>query len=291
MFEKSPRLEIKKESDEIVIEEIAELERPMEVLIDKIGDRIETGEYGLVLGIDASGRVPALIIGEFIKDVYEKKGNEGPRILFLAGAGSIDDPIKPSLRKFKKKKIDEWVKHNGLDEKFNRRVLIVDDTMIDGTSVKPIVEILRKMNIKVDIAVVGAQVGPGISKALDADVFEGEYYVHKGMYSRKNFVPSIWGRKDISGVTKDKNKLFSEPTKTSDKELEEIKKNWKFFSREYDWDAFTEDQEKRMFRDWNRWTSTEDKIQKTINLARHDIHILVERLRKQYESQKQENEK
>ena len=281
-------LEIKKESNEIVIEEIAELEHPLEVLIGKIRDRIEAGEYGLVLGIDSSGRAPALIMGEFIKKVYEKKGDESPQISFLAGAGSIDDPIKSSLRKFKKKKIEEWAKYNGLDERFNKKVLVVDDTIIDGTSIKPIIEVLRKMNIEVDVAVVGSQASRGIGDVLDADVFEGEYYVHKGMYTRKNFVPSIWGRKDISGVIKDKNKLFSEPTKTSDKELEEINRGWEFFSREYDWDAFTKDPERRMFRNWNRWTSTEDKIQKTINLARHDIHILVERLGERYESKQDE---
>lgn len=78
MTEKIQTTEIDQDRDqdrrEVVFEEVAELELPNKIIIEKIQSRIEAGEYGLIIGDDASGRIPTLILGNFIKKISEQKG-------------------------------------------------------------------------------------------------------------------------------------------------------------------------------------------------------------------------
>jgi len=47
--------------------EVAELEMSSKKIIEQIQDRIEREEYGIIIGDDASGRIPTLIIGGLIR--------------------------------------------------------------------------------------------------------------------------------------------------------------------------------------------------------------------------------
>ena len=79
-----PNLE-KSDEREVVFKEVAELELPIKIIIEKIRPRIENGEYGLIIGDDASGRIPTLILGNFIRKTSEQKGLDKPNIVFIPG--------------------------------------------------------------------------------------------------------------------------------------------------------------------------------------------------------------
>ena len=81
VIEKDEQVEIPKNS------EIDRLEKPMRVILEKIIGNIERGGYNLIIGADASGRIPTLAFSKLINHVYQKFGYQLPKTIFLAGAG------------------------------------------------------------------------------------------------------------------------------------------------------------------------------------------------------------
>lgn len=67
--------------------EIGRLEIPTTIILEKILGNIEKGEYNLIIGADASGRIPTLVFKKFIDYVYQKLGYPLAKTIFLAGAG------------------------------------------------------------------------------------------------------------------------------------------------------------------------------------------------------------
>ena len=98
-----------REGQVIVNPEIDRLEKPMEVILEKILPDIENGRYDLIIGIDASGRLPTLATNKFIKYIYQEKGYELPKTIFMAGAGmgwmGLEDNQISSALLLKKEKI------------------------------------------------------------------------------------------------------------------------------------------------------------------------------------------
>jgi len=115
------------EQSEIRHKEIAELEAPIFKIFKEILPTLEKGEYDLIIGIDASGRIPTLIIDKLVNYVYTKNSQEFPKTRFLAGSGSKEDA-------------EEYIKT--WDPR--KKVLIVEDTILTGTSVKFLTEVLNK---------------------------------------------------------------------------------------------------------------------------------------------------
>ncbi|KKT80934.1 MAG: hypothetical protein A3B99_03500 [Candidatus Yanofskybacteria bacterium RIFCSPHIGHO2_02_FULL_44_12b] len=74
----SPTIEKESSSEKterkVELKEIAELEEPIKKIIEKILPRIESGDYGLIVGDDSSGRIPARILEGFIKRICEANG-------------------------------------------------------------------------------------------------------------------------------------------------------------------------------------------------------------------------
>lgn len=64
---------------------IENLEYPIRDILEKMLPNIERGEYDLIIGIDASGRIPTIIMEKFIKHVYSKNRISLPDIRFMAG--------------------------------------------------------------------------------------------------------------------------------------------------------------------------------------------------------------
>src|SRR3989338_10918153 len=126
-----------KPKKEIVYQEVTELELPIKIRIEKIRTRIENGEYGLIIGDDASGRIPTLILGNFIKKVSEQKGLDKPNIIFIPG--KLKAPILNRDRMIKK--LEDHV--SGFGAKKDKRILIVTDTVLSGHSLKVLVGLLH----------------------------------------------------------------------------------------------------------------------------------------------------
>ena len=136
-------------------------------------------------------------------------------------------------------------------EKFGpRRVLIVEDTILKGSSISFMCEILKKMGIPFDVA--------SITSYNDRkEIKEARQYLGaENLYIGTEEGVGIYGSRQLSGVIKDKEQVFSKP-----------------YKREF----LDEDQQAN--------------IQRKINQARKDAGIVTGRIIDWYESKKAEDEK
>ena len=78
-------------SEEIKIPEIAELRKPMEKLLLDMRENIERGEYAVIFGDDASGRIPTLLFRKVLTASYEEHGFNVPQTLFFAGKRALSE--------------------------------------------------------------------------------------------------------------------------------------------------------------------------------------------------------
>src|SRR3989338_2608702 len=195
MSVETPTIEEEKTSGqtekEVELKEVAELEKP----IKKIKDRIERGEYGLIIGDDASGRIPTLILGNFIKKVSEQKGQERPNIIFIPG--KLSDFAYDSMGEFKIH-LEKWGFREG------KRILIVTDTILSGESLEILVKLIKRLGHDCDIATIGLE--RPISGMVERKLNLGITEIVSGKYKNKNdkkipHTPQIY-KSDYSGVSK-----------------------------------------------------------------------------------------
>lgn len=128
-----------------------ELIIPIQELLKNMRDSINKGEYGTIIGEDASARIPTLILNNVINDIYKENKFEPIQLMFIAGSSSglLDAFGKTSE---KQKKIEEYLLKY-LKNK-NKKVLISTEYIYHGDGLKPLVNALRENNISYDISTV-----------------------------------------------------------------------------------------------------------------------------------------
>jgi hypothetical protein len=127
-------------------EEVAEgIKASIEKILGQIKEQISQGEYSLILGDDCSGRIPAEIIYQTIKRVYEKKGYDKPRITF---ATSVRDDVKGEHSQL----IADHLKTHGYGSGGGEKALIVTESMTSGASVKVLTRAVEELGYRWDVA-------------------------------------------------------------------------------------------------------------------------------------------
>ena len=190
-----PTIEEDKNQDypkkEIKSEEVAELEVPIRRIIEKIKDRIDDGEYGLVIGDDVSGRIPALIIGNFIRKVAEQKGQEKPNIIFIPGKleqRKLKDILSRIIGKpTQKEELEGHIIKFGANK--DKRILIVTDTIQSGFSFKTLIDLLKRSGYNCDVATIGIE-DPLIGKKQRFDNLNGANII-SGVYRGGDFLRTL----------------------------------------------------------------------------------------------------
>jgi|GEM_PF-3101856 len=142
------------------VKEIEDLRSPVEKILETIGPAIERGEYQLIIGDDASGRVPTLIFKRIVDDVYDEHGFGRPITRFIAGA-KHPNWAQTSEKEDKEKKVEEYLSSvkKQLQEKEQNgsvKALVVTDSIHTGVSLDPLVNALRKLDIDFDIVTISA---------------------------------------------------------------------------------------------------------------------------------------
>jgi hypothetical protein len=216
-MEQSPKsLDPSPEAESIINPEIAELLNPLKNLLTQLRERIEKVGYQLVIGDDASGRIPALIVHKTLESICEQKGLFKPEILFFAGSRGLKEKRMYQELEAKQAHIAELFRYS--NPKILRRALIVTDAIQTGDSLLPLVNGLNANGIDYDIASItlGSEgkrnfkpdkAVARLSKKLGGDLF----------YAKVSAFPAVFDRKDLSGVQKDPREVFSFPV-TADSE-------------------------------------------------------------------------
>lgn len=174
--------------------------------MEEMRSDIENGRYGMIIGDDASGRVPTLLMKEIISSLYKRFGYKTPETKFLAlyPTESRDDAwysLDPKIdffgtiaevenRKIElaKQKIDlEFTSKINKNSLGDKKILLVTDTIATGGSLKPLIESLTENGFNVDVLTLESVPsrttptllrGASVSRFYDLDV-EGIYKKEK----------------------------------------------------------------------------------------------------------------
>lgn len=263
-------------------EAIPELEVPLKTIIKKIEDRIENGDYGLIIGDDASGRIPALVLGRFIQKISEYRSQRVPKIVFIpgklweresyeeypedGGRGEYYDVFTDEINARGidlMALLDEYIKKYGADK--NKRILIVTEVVESGDTLA-YVHLLKKLGYTIDIATLSifsdfvnafedskVKANRRIENLKGAEIIDGEF--KRGDNHFGSDVPKIYKKHKLSGVEKSFDE-WGMPEFNSSKPIEKDSVD----------------------------------VQARINKAREDAKVVTQHLIDWYESQK-ENEK
>lgn len=200
MPENLSKFKVKEERGDFYNSEIAELEQPIKTVLKEMLELVERGKYDLIIGIDSSGRIPALIVKKFIDYVYSKKGIGLSNIRFLAGNVSRENV---------EKQVQTW--------NLQKRVLIIEDTIATGDSIKFLCQALREYGIFFDVATVGTLGVYSDTSEVQEEIKEklGVENIFFGIVGE----PHIYSTRHLSGVIKEgSGETFSRPYTKSDDE-------------------------------------------------------------------------
>lgn len=218
--------ETKEHSFDIELTEIRALEKPMMNILDQMREKIDVRQYDSILGDDASGRIPTLILSRTIKNIYKKRGQKEIPAFFVAAGGSGSDPTffsevggpvgDPGTYEKRLAAIEKYIRE--LKEKLGKRVLVMTDFIDTGATIANLGRILKKQNIKFDVASVAITSKFNRSDLpSDARLFIGgkERWI-SGLFSIF-FQPKIYGKSRLSGLMTSKvlteNEVFAKPYK------------------------------------------------------------------------------
>jgi hypothetical protein len=203
--------------------EFKELELLVLPLIEKLKENIDKGEYDMLIGDDASGRIPTLILRGIIN---ERNSGSQIKTRFVAGGqlrSSVE--LKATIGKIK--------------PEIEKKALVVTEYISSGRSMEQLSKILKELEIPFDIAALKSEFDGEISvlqklsdKLKDIGVFFGitdqrpefgrnnikipensEFYCGKGTYDADK-PPLIYDNSEMSGVRKDsKSESYAIPYK------------------------------------------------------------------------------
>lgn len=174
-------------------EAFKQLEKPTIALVRKLKEAIDKEEYNTLIGDDASGRVPTLILRKVMSDrinignplLSPMEKRESLMTYFVSGGQGLSDETLGYLKLF-----FESIKKAG-----NKKFLLVTEYIQSGRSASKLADILESAGVNFDIA--STFIDPEASEIL-AKIEVGGHKIFSG--SKMRVPPKIWGHEGISGV-------------------------------------------------------------------------------------------
>lgn len=178
----------------------------IERILQKLKPKLEAGEFEMVLGIDASGRVPALLVAKTISHLRP-----------------IETRFVATGRQFRPEEYDEI--RASLAAHFRspgfklppppKKVLIIDDVLIRGTGASLICDALREVGAGYEVAALTVPTDDDWSfffGAGEEENFESlEAKLQSPITGSGDKVAEIYGKQQMSGVHKGIDSIFSAP--------------------------------------------------------------------------------
>lgn len=184
---REPRRNNREVEVERVMEDVA---RDVQVLLLKLETAINAHEYQVVLGIDGGGRVPGLLLGSVLKQIYKADGAPLPKTTFIAGSRATlrSEERTSALENYFSLPVFQAVKSEG------KKILLIEDVIKTRESIQDIEEALQEAGIHYDVA--------ALSK-IRTDLYSKTFFA--------NVTSTLLNRNGVmSGVHKDPNQLFSQ---------------------------------------------------------------------------------
>lgn len=182
------------QSFDTVVEEVMDtVKEKTRIVLLKLKERIENDEFGMVLGVDGSGRIPALLLGQTMRYAVRTE------IKFVAGSRYVVE--NRGQRILELRKYFQRSEFKGLLN--GRKVIVCDDVIVSGESIKLICVALQLSDIPYEVVSLSIQRGEFSADELEQNV--GSNII----YSDTN-IPLSYNKPQMSGVKKS-SEIFSEP--------------------------------------------------------------------------------
>lgn len=194
----------REETKKIENEEIEELREPIKNLLEQMRPKIDSAEYSLLIGDDASGRIPTLIFRKIFKELYQDSGEKTPETIFIAGSGAgyyNEEDQKQAIPE-KIQAINELLKKHAPKKK----ILIITDFIVSGSSIRPLLQTLHDLNYPFDVAAISMaqpQQTDAISKNFNCQIYGGD----------AKHSPKIYQNPYLTGISKLHTDLHATPYK------------------------------------------------------------------------------
>lgn len=185
---------------QIELKEVRDLELPLKNILEQIREKLDSGYYGLLIGDDASGRIPALILKKVIDNIYSRHGYKKPDLKFFAGTGTEGLYLNEI-----ENKVDDIIstlqKHH--NDKLN--TLLITEYLLTGRGMNILNTALSKAGNNIEIATIA------LTAKHEAVVKDHiPHPIHAGIKNDQS--PALYGKYDISGVKKvHKAETFARP--------------------------------------------------------------------------------
>lgn len=194
------------------------LEMPLRKILLALKERLNNGEVNLLIGDDASGRSPALIIKKVVDEVYEEKNIPKPGLIFIAGGETIqseDESLDeiPEINQERVKKIklhlEKLINQGLIAEKSNnlhKTVLIITEGMFSGYGLRELIQALRKIGLPTEVV--------SVYVPSDASAAEFEDRLGVKIYhgtTDAGLIVALHEDKTASGVSKKPGQIFAQP--------------------------------------------------------------------------------
>lgn len=182
---------------------IEDLRSPTQKILKQLHNQIEKGEYTIIIGDDTSGRIPTLIVGGVVKELYNKKNFPSPLVRFIAGNVLDRKGMTSEFNEFAEKLKDESEERFGSDH--TQKVLIVTEFMDTGMTLEQFIMNFKAKGMPCDVATIGSEKNIfqrfHFGRRMGSKIMRGQKKAPKILRSRKA---------EITGVAKDYKHLFSE---------------------------------------------------------------------------------
>lgn len=193
---------------------ISNLSEPVVRMISgQLSEKLKKGEYQLIIGEDASGRIPALIFFQIAKRYAQDFEQETPKLIFLAGSRKHADKKEKQARTEKELK-SKFSKMGKKVEDINRAI-IVTEHVYSGHSPRAIIWALQNLEIGVDLATLSRDGAKPVSETIETLGVDNLYF---GEQATSNW-RAIFGNERLSGVYKQPENIYSQKSSQTNREL------------------------------------------------------------------------
>jgi len=184
------------------IEEFEEARESFENLTKELTPAIQRHEYNLIIGDDASGRIPTLVIGGLFKEVYKEDKIDPPQILFFAGGKERLTDEEGIVREISDN-IKRLISKNKIDSS-KTKALLTTEYMAGGRTMAYFVRTLKETGLSCDIATLSTRCSLKEYKRQFPE-FEGAE-IHVGS---PGGLLHFWVKKELAGVRRGDNMIFT----------------------------------------------------------------------------------